>query len=102
MSTTCLYSDVVLPHLPADLLKIDRSFIRGIPSDEDNKAIAAAIVAMGHRKKGIETQEQLQFVREQHCDQAQGLLFSPPLPADECERLLINNGTAPRFHVFEA
>ncbi|HEX7646133.1 MAG TPA: bifunctional diguanylate cyclase/phosphodiesterase, partial [Noviherbaspirillum sp.] len=83
-----------LKHLPVDVLKIDRSFIHGIPEDADDKAIASAIIAMGHNlgmrviAEGIETEEQLQFLIGQQCDEAQGFLVHPPLRVDECERLL--------------
>ena len=83
-----------LKHLPADILKIDRSFVRGIPHDHDDKAIASAIIAMGHSlgmsvlAEGIETVEQLAFLRERDCDAAQGFLFSVPLTALECSQLL--------------
>ncbi|WP_292936301.1 PAS domain S-box protein [Noviherbaspirillum sp.] len=85
-----------LKHLPVDILKIDRSFIRGIPMDSGDKAIASAIVAMGHSlgmrvvAEGVETHEQLQFVMEQHCDDVQGFLLYPPMPADECGRFLMS------------
>ncbi|MGE5650286.1 MAG: PAS domain S-box protein [Bacillota bacterium] len=95
------YSSLLsLKQLPADILKIDRAFIHGIPDDGDDKAITAAIIAMGHSlgmeiiAEGIETHEQLKFLASQHCDEVQGFLFSPPLPADECERFLISARTA--------
>lgn len=97
-----------LKHLPIDVLKIDRSFINGIPGDSDDKAISSAIIAMGHSlnmsviAEGIETQEQLDFVMEQHCDEAQGFLFFPPLPTEECERFLRFGNTTSMFKEFEA
>ncbi len=84
-----------LKHLPVDILKIDRSFIHGIPADSGDKAIASAIVAMGHSlgmrvvAEGVETPEQLRFVMEQRCDDVQGFLLYPPLSADECGRHLL-------------
>jgi EAL domain-containing protein (putative c-di-GMP-specific phosphodiesterase class I) len=89
---SCLNS---LKHLPIDVLKIDRSFIHGIPDDADDKAIATTIIAMAHSlgmrviAEGVETQEQLQFVTDQHCDEVQGYLFFQPLSAHECERALM-------------
>lgn len=83
-----------LKHLPVDILKIDRSFIHGIPGNADDKAITSAIVAMGHSlgmkiiAEGIETQQQLEFIIEQRCDEAQGFLIHPPLGIDECTRIL--------------
>ncbi|HJV88564.1 MAG TPA: PAS domain S-box protein [Noviherbaspirillum sp.] len=84
-----------LKHLPGDILKIDRSFIHGIPGDSGDKAIASAIVAMGHSlgmrvvAEGVETPEQLKFVMDQHCDDVQGFLLYPPLPVEECGRYLL-------------
>jgi diguanylate cyclase (GGDEF)-like protein/PAS domain S-box-containing protein len=97
-----------LKHLPIDVLKIDQSFIHGIPGDSDDKAISSAIIAMGHSlnmsviAEGIETQEQLQFIMEQHCDEAQGFLFFPPLPVEECEHFLRSGNMNSMFKVFEA
>jgi len=93
-----------LKHLPADILKIDRAFIHGIPNDPDDKAITSAIIAMGHSlgmtivAEGIETQEQLEFLANEHCDEVQGFLFSPPVSAQECERLLIAGMQTPLIH----
>ena len=78
-----------LKHLPVDTLKIDRSFLRQIPADADNNAITAAIILMGHRlglhviAEGVETREQLQYLRDQGCDEAQGYLIGKPMPAAE-------------------
>lgn len=87
-----------LKHLPVDVLKIDRSFIHGIPEDADDRAIASAIIAMGHNlgmrviAEGVETEQQLQFLIDQQCDEVQGFLVHPPLRAEECERLLADGG----------
>lgn len=83
-----------LKRFPLDILKIDRSFIMNIPGDQDNAAIAAAIIAMAHTMnleviaEGVETQEQFAFLREQGCDGVQGFLFSPALPKDEISEFL--------------
>jgi EAL domain-containing protein (putative c-di-GMP-specific phosphodiesterase class I) len=77
-----------LKHLPVDTLKIDRAFLRNIPHDSDNRAITAAIISMGHSlglkvvAEGVETAAQLDFLRQQGCDEAQGFLFSKPVPAE--------------------
>jgi EAL domain-containing protein (putative c-di-GMP-specific phosphodiesterase class I) len=95
---SCLNS---LKHLPIDVLKIDRSFIRGIPRDADDKAIATTIIAMAHSldmcviAEGVETREQLQFVKDQRCDEVQGFLFFAPLSGDECERALMDELAGP-------
>ena len=78
-----------LKHLPFDRLKIDRSFVNDIPGDKDDLAITAAIAALGHSMgfaliaEGLETQEQLEFVRELKCDEVQGYLLSRPMPIEE-------------------
>ncbi|MCC6301383.1 MAG: EAL domain-containing protein [Gammaproteobacteria bacterium] len=83
-----------LKHFPIDVLKIDKSFIDDIPHQEDDKAITSAIVAMAHTlgfevtAEGVETQEQLAFLRTQGCDRYQGYLVSPALPAEEFATLL--------------
>ncbi len=83
-----------LKRLPIHTLKIDRSFVRDIPKDEDDMAIAAAIIAMAHRLKlkvvaeGVETESQRDFLRGQCCDLMQGYLFSRPLPAEQIAKLL--------------
>ncbi|WP_199624524.1 EAL domain-containing protein [Paenibacillus alkalitolerans] len=75
-------------------LKIDRSFIRDVTTDEDNAAIVTALIAMSQQMKmrslaeGVETREQLQFLREKGCNEIQGYVYSKPLPADQFERLL--------------
>jgi diguanylate cyclase (GGDEF)-like protein/PAS domain S-box-containing protein len=83
-----------LKRLPLDRLKIDRSFIGGIPADPDDAAIVETIIVMTHKlglrviAEGVETQEQrLQLVR-QGCDEMQGFLLAHPAPADELPALL--------------
>ncbi|HYA41113.1 MAG TPA: EAL domain-containing protein [Syntrophobacteraceae bacterium] len=83
-----------LKRFPLDLLKIDRSFIRDIPGDRDNEAIAAAIIVLAHSLKleviaeGVETEDQLEFLRDHGCDQVQGFIFSRPLPAEQLKDYL--------------
>jgi diguanylate cyclase (GGDEF)-like protein/PAS domain S-box-containing protein len=80
-----------LKRFPIDTLKIDQSFVRGIPGDGNDCAIAGAIVSMsqrlGHRviAEGVETAEQLGFLRSLGCQEIQGYLFSPPVPAEQFE-----------------
>ncbi len=89
-----------LKRFAIDRIKIDRSFIQDLPGDEENAAIVRAIVSMAHSLRlevlaeGIETQGQLNFVRREGCDAAQGYLFSRPLPAAEAGALLT---TQPRL-----
>jgi diguanylate cyclase (GGDEF)-like protein/PAS domain S-box-containing protein len=87
-----------LKRFPLDALKIDRSFVKDLPRDAEDAAIAKAIIAMAHSLKldvvaeGVETAEQLAFLQQHGCDLVQGYFFSRPVPAEEFARLL----TAPR------
>ena len=91
-----------LRRFPIRTLKIDRSFTRGIPADPDSTAIAVSIITLAHSlgmkvvAEGVETTEQLEFLRRQGCDAYQGFHFSKPLPPDDMERLLTTGlGIAP-------
>ncbi|MDH0893705.1 MULTISPECIES: GGDEF domain-containing phosphodiesterase [unclassified Pseudomonas] len=78
-----------LKKFPIDVIKIDRSFIKDIPENEDDMEITSAVIAMAHNLKlkvvaeGIETAAQLGFLRRQHCDVGQGYLFDRPIPGRE-------------------
>ncbi len=84
----------MLRKFPLDYLKVDRSFIRGVPGSADDVALTEAIIAMAKRlnlgvvAEGIETEAQGIFVRSSDCDEGQGNLFSPPVTDTEIRRYL--------------
>jgi diguanylate cyclase (GGDEF)-like protein len=83
-----------LRRLSVDRVKLDRSFVQDITHNAGDAAIATAVIAMSHGLKlnvvaeGVETEEQLGFLRQHGCDAMQGYLFSPPVPAEEFEALV--------------
>jgi EAL domain-containing protein (putative c-di-GMP-specific phosphodiesterase class I) len=87
---------------PFDKIKIDRTFMNGLGPRENSMAIIKAVIGLGQSlgmsttAEGIETQEQLEAVREQGCNEVQGFLFSPPLPASGVSALLGNAEAAER------
>jgi EAL domain-containing protein (putative c-di-GMP-specific phosphodiesterase class I) len=89
-----------LKRFSIDKLKIDRSFIRDIPDDRNDKELTATIVAMAHNlglealAEGVESEAQLAFLRELGCDSFQGYLVSPAVSATDLERWLQNRGAA--------
>ena len=90
-----------LKDLPVYKLKIDRSFIRTMAETPRNAELAATIIRMGKGlnlkviAEGVETKEQLAFLRAHQCDEAQGYYFSKPLPADEFASLLLSRSFSP-------
>ena len=90
-----------LKRFPLDLLKIDRSFVAELEANNDDAAICAAIIAMAHQlglsvvAEGIETREQLEYLRTQGCEYGQGFLFGKPLPPEEVVRA-VSRGRARR------
>jgi diguanylate cyclase (GGDEF)-like protein len=91
-----------LKRFPIDIIKIDRSFIRDIPADSDDKKITGAIIAMAHGMRlkvvaeGVETAAQLSFLRTQCCDAVQGYFLHRPLPDEAVAELLDRRGLAAR------
>jgi EAL domain-containing protein (putative c-di-GMP-specific phosphodiesterase class I) len=83
-----------LRHFPADMIKVDRSFVQGVERDAKDTAITTHAVALAHAlgliavAEGIETEGQLAHMRTVGCDVGQGYLFSRPVPADEVTAFL--------------
>ena len=83
-----------LRRFPIDTLKIDQSFVRDIMSEPDDATIVRTVIAMAHNlgldvcAEGVETEEQLEFLRRNGCDRVQGYYYSPPVPPEEFERFL--------------
>jgi diguanylate cyclase (GGDEF)-like protein/PAS domain S-box-containing protein len=83
-----------LKRFPIDRIKLDQSFVRDLPGDKDDAAIAMAVIAMGRSlelvviAEGVETEEQLAFLKGHECDQLQGYLLSRPLTSEAFDRFL--------------
>lgn len=83
--------------LPLDTLKIDKSFIHDIASNTNEEAIAKSVIGIAHKMnlmvvaEGVETNEQLEFLKDHMCDKVQGYLLSKPLPSDQLEKILKKN-----------
>lgn len=83
-----------LRHLPVDVIKIDKSFLREIPADKDSGAIVQAIAALAESlgleltAEGVERQEQEDFLRQLSCREVQGYLYGRPVTAEEFEQRL--------------
>ncbi len=87
-----------LSHFPIDVVKIDRAFVAGIGHTSEDSAIVVAIISMARGlglkviAEGVETEEQLAFLKALRCDEFQGYLFSKPVPPQEFEKLLSASG----------
>jgi diguanylate cyclase (GGDEF)-like protein/PAS domain S-box-containing protein len=93
-----------LKQLPIDKLKIDRSFIRDMPHDSDAVAITQAIVSLGKNlglritAEGIETMAQQSLLQKMGCQEGQGYLYSPPVPAEVFEQMLLEGSRTFHHH----
>jgi EAL domain-containing protein (putative c-di-GMP-specific phosphodiesterase class I) len=89
------YSSLSYLHrLPVHRLKIDRSFVNGLPDEHDSATIVQSVMLLGQNlgkqmiAEGIENEAQRYFLQQLGCDEAQGYLFGMPMPLEEFERLL--------------
>jgi EAL domain-containing protein (putative c-di-GMP-specific phosphodiesterase class I) len=84
-----------LRHLPADIIKIDRSFVGDLPTGRSSSTLISSIVELAHTlglevvAEGVETEEQRRALEEMRCGSAQGYFFARPGPADECSTRLL-------------
>ncbi|WP_343583499.1 EAL domain-containing protein [Herbaspirillum sp.] len=84
-----------LKRFPINTLKIDRSFTMGIPEDTNDCAIASAIIGIAKQLRhkviaeGVETEKQFNFLKEAGCNELQGYIFSPPVPAGDFHHMLL-------------
>jgi EAL domain-containing protein (putative c-di-GMP-specific phosphodiesterase class I) len=91
-----------LRSFPFDKIKIDQSFVRGLGKREDSLAIVRAVIGLGQNlamtttAEGVETEDQLRVLREEHCNEVQGFLFSPAVPLKETGQLLQAIGSPKR------
>jgi EAL domain-containing protein (putative c-di-GMP-specific phosphodiesterase class I) len=85
-----------LRRLPIDRLKLDRQFLQDIPQDRASRTIVESVISMAHAinveviAEGVESFEQADFFRKNHCDAMQGFFFSRPLPARDITQLLLD------------
>lgn len=92
-----------LKHLPIDILKIDKSFVNDVTNNQDDAALVTAVITLAHNLRlkvvaeGVETEEQLNFLKNLKCDEWQGFLCSKPVPAKAFERLVIEQSNSESF-----
>jgi EAL domain-containing protein (putative c-di-GMP-specific phosphodiesterase class I) len=90
-----------LARLPISSLKIDRSFVGAMAGNPQDMSIVTTIIALAHSlnlrvvAEGVETADQAKLLKLLKCDEAQGFLFSKPLPAEQLERLLVEGNVQP-------
>ena len=90
----------VLTKLPLDVLKLDKEFLRDFDNDPDEKIIIPGIIDMAKKMnlrvvcEGVETKEQVEFLRDVDCDVAQGFFYSKPMPLDVFSKMLEDDNFA--------
>ena len=90
-----------LKTFPVARLKIDKSFVNNLAGSEGDRAVAAAVISLGQKlnlrviAEGVETAEQLAFLRDNNCDEIQGYYFSKPITSEAIADLLKRQATAP-------
>jgi diguanylate cyclase (GGDEF)-like protein/PAS domain S-box-containing protein len=90
-----------LKRFPIDRVKLDQSFVRDMTRNPEDAAIVQAVISMAHTLKlvvvaeGVETEDQLAFLRRHRCDEMQGFLFSPPVEPSEFQKLLVRRQALP-------
>jgi EAL domain-containing protein (putative c-di-GMP-specific phosphodiesterase class I) len=83
-----------MKRFPIDTLKIDQSFVRDMTTDSDDASIVSAVINMGRSlnmrvvAEGVQTRDQLDFLKDRQCPEGQGYYFGPPVPADQLTELL--------------
>jgi EAL domain-containing protein (putative c-di-GMP-specific phosphodiesterase class I) len=92
-----------MKRFPIDALKIDQSFVRDMTTDSDDASIVSAVIDMGRSlnmrvvAEGIQTHDQLQFLKARHCPEGQGFYFAPPVPAEQLTSILSNGSIKQPF-----
>ena len=90
-----------LKRFPIDRVKLDQSFVRDVVTNPEDAAIVRAVISMAHTLRlvvaaeGVENDDQLAFLRQHRCDEMQGFLFSPPVAADDFQKLLARRQPLP-------
>jgi EAL domain-containing protein (putative c-di-GMP-specific phosphodiesterase class I) len=90
----------LIKQFPIDTIKVDRSFVRDLPIDANDRAITKTVIALGKAlnltivAEGVETAAQEEFLRDQHCDEIQGFLFTKPLAGDDFAAFAREHGIA--------
>jgi EAL domain-containing protein (putative c-di-GMP-specific phosphodiesterase class I) len=88
---------IYLHYYPFDTLKIDQIFIKDIDKRQKNREIVNSTITLAHKlgmdvtAEGIETENEAQTLNSMGCEYAQGMLYNPPLPAEDAEKLLLRN-----------